>query len=366
MHLERLSLLNFKNIETLSLDFSPKINAIVGDNGEGKTNILDAIYYLSFCKSYFLASDQGVINHNAPFFVVEGWYSRNDKEEHIYGGIKREQKKQFKRNKKQYDRLMDHIGLFPLVIISPTDRDLILEGSEVRRKLMDSVISQSDKPYLQNLVSYNKVLGQRNALLKYFAKNRTFDGETLGIYNMQLSELANEIYLKRNAFIEQLQPVFDRYYAALSSSKEMVSLSYKSQLHTSALLPLLESVLDRDKVLQYTSVGVHKDDLEFSIGDYPIKKIGSQGQQKTFLIALKLAQYESIKEASGIKPILLLDDVFDKLDDKRVEALVSLVNEQHFGQIFITDTHPQRTSEIVEKINDESKTFEIKDGSLVG
>ncbi|MFT7113403.1 MAG: DNA replication and repair protein RecF [Candidatus Azotimanducaceae bacterium] len=365
MHLERLSLLNFKNIETINLDFSSKINAIVGDNGEGKTNILDAIYYLSFCKSYFLSSDQGVINHDAPFFVVEGWYNRNNQKEHIYGGIKREQKKQFKRNKKQYDRLMDHIGLFPLVIISPTDRDLILDGSEVRRKLMDSVISQSDKRYLQKLVQYNKVLSQRNALLKYFAKNRTFDSETLSIYNIQLSELASEIYQKRHSFIEQLQPIFDKYYADLSDSKEQVSLTYKSQLHSEALLPLLENALQRDKLLQYTSVGIHKDDLDFSIGDYPMKKIGSQGQQKTFIIALKLAQYECIKKASGIKPILLLDDVFDKLDDKRVEALVKLVNAQHFGQIFITDTHPERTGEIVAKINEESKTFRIKNGSLM-
>ena len=364
MHLQEISLLQFKNYREARVVLSPNINCFVGGNGAGKTNILDAIYYLCFCKSYFNSIDSQNIKHDKPFFVIEGSFNRLDEIDTVYCGVKRGQKKIFKRNKKDYERLVDHIGLYPLVIISPGDRNLIIEGSETRRKFIDSVISQSDKLYLNNLIQYNKALSQRNALLKYFAANFTYDPTTLGIYNEQLIDLAMRIYAKRKEFMTKFNPIFQSYYQAISSSNEEVSLEYKSQLHDAHLGDLLEENLNKDKILQYTSCGIHKDDLLFKIGDYPIKKQGSQGQQKTYLIALKLAQFDFIKDLVGYKPLLLLDDIFDKLDDSRVESIVRLVSENHFGQIFITDTHKDRTEEIVKNIDDSYKIFNVVDGSI--
>jgi DNA replication and repair protein RecF len=364
MHLQEISLLQYKNYDEVRVALSPSINCFVGDNGVGKTNILDAIYYLCFCKSYFNSIDSQNIQHNKPFFVIEGSFNRLDEVDTVYCGVKRGQKKIFKRNKKDYERLADHIGLYPLVIISPADRNLIIEGSETRRKFIDSVIAQSDKLYLNDLIQYNKSISQRNALLKYFAANFTYDPTTLGIYNEQLIDLASRIYAKRKEFMTKFNPIFQSYYQAISSSKEQVSLEYRSQLHDVDLGTLLEESLHKDKILQYTSCGIHKDDLLFKIGDYPIKKQGSQGQQKTYLIALKLAQFDFIKDLVGYKPLLLLDDIFDKLDDSRVESIVRLVSENHFGQIFITDTHKERTEEIVKNIDDSYKIFNVVDGSI--
>jgi DNA replication and repair protein RecF len=364
MHLRSLSLISFKNYEESLLDLSPGINCFVGNNGAGKTNLLDAIYYLCFCKSYFNSVDSQNILHEKPFFVVEGEFVRDELPEKVFCGVKRGQKKVFKRNNKEYEKLADHIGIFPLVIISPADRDLIIEGSITRRKFVDGVISQSDKLYLQDLLKYNQVLAQRNALLKYFAANLTYDPVTLEIYNDQLVSLASNIHAKRTAFMEQFNPIFQKYYKAISGSKEQVGLEYKSQLNESYLAVLLNENLTKDKILQYTTCGIHKDDLLFQIGDFPIKKQGSQGQQKTYLIALKLAQFDFIKNLLGYKPLLLLDDIFDKLDDTRVEAIVRLVSEHHFGQIFITDTHKDRTEEIVKKIDDSYRIFEVENGLL--
>lgn len=365
MHLEKLILLNFKNLANVNIELCSKINGFVGNNGAGKTNVLDAIYYLSFGKSYFLAQDQPLIKSDEPFLVVEGHYQRKDRQEHVVIGVKPEHKKQIKRNKKTYDRLLDHIGLFPLVLISPTDTDLILEGSETRRKFMDGVIAQSNKSYLQNLVDYNKVLSQRNALLKYFAKNRTFDPETLSIYDQQLDALGHQIHQARNAFVEELEPMFMDLYQSLSGGNDAVGLQYDSVCHHQRIAEALVDKLDRDRILQYTSVGIHKDDLKFTLDGLPIKKRGSQGQQKSFLIALKLAQYKSIAQHTNMKPLLLLDDVFDKLDDLRVEALIRMVNEEQFGQIFITDTHPQRMAEILNKIQAEQSLFLVETGTVV-
>ena len=362
MHLKSLSLLSFKNYEESQLEFSSGINCFVGNNGSGKTNLLDAIYYLCFCKSYFNSVDTQNILHDKPFFVVEGTFERNEKPEKVFCGVKKGHKKVFKRNNKEYEKLADHIGVFPLVIISPSDRDLIIEGSDTRRKFMDGVIAQSDKIYLQNLIKYNKVLAQRNALLKYFAANRTYDPITLEIYNEQLIDLASKIYATRTAFMKQFNPIFQEYYKAISGSNELVDLEYKSQLNEFDLADLLNENLTKDKILQYTTCGTHKDDLLFKIGDFPIKKQGSQGQQKTYLIALKLAQFDFIKNLVGYKPLLLLDDIFDKLDDTRVEAIVRLVSELHFGQIFITDTHKNRTEEIVREIDDSYRIFDIDKG----
>ncbi|MDV7188177.1 DNA replication and repair protein RecF [Lutibacter sp. TH_r2] len=359
MHLQKLSLLNFKNFETQNFCFQEKINCFVGNNGVGKTNVLDAIYYLSFAKSYFNPVASQNIKHNEDFFVVEGEYKMPEKTETVVCSLKRGSKKVLKRNGKVYEKFSEHIGYFPLVIISPADRDLIVEGSDVRRKFIDSVISQSDKSYLQYLLNYNKVLAQRNSLLKYFAANRTFDAINLKVYNEQLNTYGSEIFKRRNLFLEAFIPIFEKRYQVISNNNEKVNLAYKSQLLNTDMLSLFEQSLERDRMLQYTSVGVHKDDLQFEIDGYPIKKFGSQGQQKSFLIALKLAQFDFIKKQANVKPILLLDDIFDKLDDTRVAQIIHLVNNNEFGQLFISDTHKERTEEVVKATNKPYKIFEL-------
>ncbi|NIJ45103.1 DNA replication and repair protein RecF [Wenyingzhuangia heitensis] len=360
MHLQKLSLVNYKNLSSENFAFDAKINCFVGNNGVGKTNVLDAIYYLSYTKSYFNAVATQNIRHGEEFFMVEGDYLMDeDRVEKIVCSLKKGTKKIVKRNGKAYDKFSDHIGNYPLVIISPSDRDLIIEGSETRRKFMDGVISQQDRAYLQNLMNYNKVLTQRNALLKYFAANRTFDALNLSVYNEQLSDLSAYIYEKRTWFLNEFAPIFNACYQAISNSKEEVKLLYKTQLHEKSLLELFEENLPKDRVLQYTSVGIHKDDLQFELNDYPIKKFGSQGQQKSYLIALKLAQFEFMKQVTGKKPILLFDDIFDKLDENRVTQVINLVNKDHFGQIFITDTHSDRTESVVKKTNQPYKIFHL-------
>ncbi|SNR16832.1 DNA replication/repair protein RecF [Tenacibaculum jejuense] len=359
MYLQKLSLVNFKNIEAQTFNFEKKINCFVGNNGVGKTNILDAIYYLSFAKSYFNPIAGQNIRHNEDFFMVEGDYLVKERSEKIICSLKRGQKKVLKRNGKVYDRFSDHIGQFPLVIISPADRDLIIEGSETRRKFIDGVISQQDKKYLSSLIAYNKILNQRNALLKFFAANRTFDALNLKVYNEQLIQFGEEIHEKRKEFLEKFTPIFNEKYKVISNDNEQVNLSYKSQLNTTSFSDLLDLQLEKDKILQYTSAGVHKDDLTFGIGSYPIKKFGSQGQQKSYLIALKLAQFEFIKKQSELTPILLLDDIFDKLDENRVSQIVNLVNDDEFGQIFITDTHSERTENVVKQSNKPYQIFNL-------
>lgn len=359
MHLKKITLVNFKNFESQTFDFEGKINCFVGDNGVGKTNVLDAIYYLSFAKSYFNPVASQNIRHSEDFFMIEGEYQMKDRVDSVLCSLKRGSKKIVKRNGKAYEKFSDHIGHLPLVIISPADRDLITEGSDTRRKFIDSVISQSDKQYLSTLLNYNKVLAQRNSLLKYFAANRTFDALNLKVYNEQLNNYSTIIFEKRNAFLESFIPIFKMRYEAISNSKESVNLVYKTQLKDANLLDLFEMNLEKDRVLQYTSVGVHKDDLSFEIDGYPVKKFGSQGQQKSYLVALKLAQFDFIKEQSKVKPILLLDDIFDKLDDSRVAQIINLVNSNEFGQLFISDTHKERTEEVVRKTKQTFKIFEL-------
>ncbi|PCI03080.1 MAG: DNA replication and repair protein RecF [Flavobacteriaceae bacterium] len=359
MHLKKLTLLNFKNFESKNFDFDSKINCFVGNNGVGKTNVLDAIFYLSFAKSYFNAVASQNIRHGEEYFMIDGEYQVLERSENVICSYKKGHKKIIKRNGKIYERFSDHIGAFPLVIISPADRDLIVEGSDIRRKFMDSVISQSDSYYLKTLISYTKVLAQRNALLKFFASNRTFDALNLKVYNEQLKLYGDKINKVRKIFLATFIPIFLDRYQAISGGKETVDLRYKSQLNDTDLLDLLAGSVEKDRVLQYTSVGVHKDDLVFEIDGYPIKKFGSQGQQKSFLIALKLAQFDFIKEQSNVKPILLLDDIFDKLDDLRVQQIIELVNHDHFGQLFISDTHADRTEEVVKKTNQTYKIFKL-------
>lgn len=359
MFLKNLSLVNYKNFEAQQYEFDSKTNCLVGDNGKGKTNVLDAIYHLAFGKSYFNPMASQNIRHGEEFFIIEGTFKLNDRNEKIVCSLKKGMKKIIKRNNKIYDRLSDHIGLLPLVIISPSDRDLILEGSDIRRKFVDSVISQSDKEYLQTLLKYNKILQQRNTLLKYFAANHSFDQATISVYNEQLNGFGTIIFEKRAAFIEDFIPIFKEQYLAITGDQELVDVNYESKLFSQDLLSLLESNIEKDRALQYTTTGIHKDDLRFEIEDYPIKKFGSQGQQKSFLIALKFAQFHFLKAHSGTTPIMLLDDIFDKLDENRVKHIITLVDDENFGQIFISDTHPERTENVVKSIHQSYKIFKL-------
>ena len=359
MYLKNISVFNYKNFSEASFEFVSKINCFVGKNGIGKTNVLDAIYHLSYGKSYFNPLAVQNIKHGEEFFVIDGAFEINERNEQIICSLKKGNKKILKRNGKVYDKFSEHVGFIPLVIISPADRDLIVEGSETRRKFMDSVISQLDSNYLKQLIQYQKVMSQRNALLKYFALNFVFDNDTLSIYNEQLNSFGNYIFEKRKQFIKDFIPIFNIHHKAITDSQEEVQIVYESHLLEKDLLVLLQENINKDKVLQYTSVGIHKDDLSFEIDNYPIKKFGSQGQQKSFLIALKLAQFEFIKNQSGIKPILLFDDIFDKLDESRVAKIVEMVNSDAFGQLFISDTHPERTENIVKSTHQTYKIFNL-------
>ncbi len=357
MFLKTLSLLNYKNFDSAEFEFDRKINCMVGNNGIGKTNVLDSIYHLSFGKSYFNPITSQNIRHDADFFVIDGTFEKNEREEQIIVSAKRGQKKVIKRNNKPYEKFSEHIGFIPTVIISPADRDLIIEGSETRRKFIDGVISQSDNKYLNSLIDYGKILAQRNSLLKYFAANNSFDRDTLSVYDMQLEELGNVLYQKRKAFLETYIPIFQKRYATISNGREEVSITYKSQLEDGDFKKQLEENLQKDMALQYTGVGTHKDDLIFEIEGHPIKKFGSQGQQKSFLIALKLAQFDFIKELSKVSPLLLMDDIFDKLDENRVAHIVDLVATDELGQLFISDTHGDRTEKVVQSTGQTYKMF---------
>ena len=359
MFLKQLTLLNYKNISNQSFDFESKINCFIGKNGVGKTNILDAIYHLAYGKSYFNPLSTQNIKHNEDFFLIDSTFIKNEKEEKIACSLKKGQKKIVKRNNKNYEKLSEHIGFIPLVIISPSDTDLIIEGSETRRKFIDSVISISDSHYLNQLIQYQKLVSQRNALLKYFALNQTFDKDNIAIYEEQLVSIGTAIFEKRKHFLESFIPIFKKYYNIISDESEQVHLVYQSQLIENDLATLFKENLNKDRALQYTSSGIHKDDLSFEIDEYPIKKFGSQGQQKSFLIALKLAQFEFIKEKSGELPILLFDDIFDKLDSSRVEKIITMVNDDVFGQIFISDTHEERTETIIQSTEQSYSIFNL-------
>lgn len=363
MILKRISILNYKNLEQVELDFSPKMNCFIGQNGMGKTNLLDAVYYLSFCKSATNPIDSQNMMHNQEFFMLQGSYvtDMGDPEE-VYCGMKRRQKKQFKRNKKEYLRLSDHIGLIPLVMVSPADSDLISGGSEERRRFMDVVISQYDKEYLEALIRYNKALTQRNTLLK--AEQEPED-ELMDVWEEMMAVAGEVVYKKRCAFIEEFIPTFQSFYSHISLDKEQVNLGYESHAKQGGLQQLLKENRQRDHIMGYSLKGIHKDDLVMHLGDYPIKKEGSQGQNKTYLIALKLAQFDFLRRTgSQTTPLLLLDDIFDKLDASRVEQIVKLVASDRFGQIFITDTNRDHLDKILKKTEEDYKVFEVIDGMV--
>jgi len=366
MYLKKLSLTNFKNYSQADYQFSDKINCFVGNNGVGKTNLMDAIHYLSFCKSYFNPIDSQNIRHQEDYFAIHGTCIRNDNStDHIQCIQKRNHRKKFLLNTKEYERLADHIGQFPLVMISPYDRDLINDGSEIRRKYIDSVISQFDKFYLDDLINYHKALFQRNALLKAFSEKHYYDSGELEIWDEQLIRLGTGIYEKRKDFLGRFIPIFRHYFSFISCADESVDIRYVSQLSEGGFSALLADALSRDRSAQFSTVGIHKDDLEFMILGYPVKRFGSQGQQKSFVIAIKLAQFDYMKGIKGYKPVLLFDDVFDKLDDLRVQQLISLVSENNFGQVFITDTSEDRIRKIFDSMDIDHKIFRISSSGQV-
>lgn len=363
MILDRISIVNYKNIRQAELSFSPKLNCFIGHNGMGKTNLLDAVYYLSFCKSSTNPIDSQIICHNEEFFVLQGFYSQTDgTPEEIYCGMKRGRKKQFKRNKKDYQRLADHIGFIPVVIVSPADSELIAGGSEERRRFMDVVISQYDRPYLDALMRYNKALQQRNTLLK---AEEEPDAELLDVWEEMMASTGEFIYRRREEFIREFIPTFRKFHSFISQDCEEVNLNYTSHAQRGPLLETIRQSRVKDRTVGYSLHGIHKDELEMKLGDYPIKREGSQGQNKTYLIALKLAQFDFLhRTGSQTTPILLLDDIFDKLDASRVEQIVKLVSGDSFGQIFITDTNRDHLDNILRNMDKPYTLFEVENGNI--
>jgi DNA replication and repair protein RecF len=364
MHLDNLAILNFKNYRQVNMQFTLHVNCFVGHNGAGKTNLLDAIHYLSFCKSYFNSFDNQNIFHDEDMFVIQGQFHKNDETEEIYCAQKRNDRKLFKRNKKDYGRLSEHIGLLPVVMISPTDIELIHEGSEVRRRFVDSILSQIDSDYLHNLIEYNKALLQRNAMLKRFFETRQWDDTLMAIWDEQLIEKGKEIFRMRKEFTESFTGIFEKVYNEISGSREIANLTYSSQIAEGDYADLFAKAIDKDRAVNYTTTGVHKDDWVFLKDDHPLKKFASQGQQKSFIIALKIAQFHFLKKHFSFSPIVLLDDIFDKLDEDRVSYLINMVTGKDFEQVFITDTSHTRMKNLLDKKGKDYKIFPISEGNL--
>ena len=362
MHLKSIHLINFKNYEEAEIALSSNVNCFVGMNGSGKTNILDAVHYLSLCKSYLNVLDRQNIRFDQQFFAIQGIWEKEEQEIAIHCAVKAGAKKVFKRNKKEYEKLADHIGQFPAVMISPYDRDLISEGSELRRKWMDGIISQFDRHYLDDIQKYGKILDQRNALLKNMYEQRLFDRESIEVWNDQMSHFGTAIHQKRKQFLEEFIPVFQERYNYIGLEEEEVHLEYRSQLNEMSFDDLLKAFEKKDTITHYSNGGTHKDDLLFTIKGHPIKKFGSQGQQKSFIIALRLAQYDWLKKQLNVNPVLLLDDIFDKLDQIRVKKLLNLVSNNYFGQVLVTDTDEERLRNIFQTGDFESKMFSVNQG----
>jgi len=359
MYLKKLALTNFKNYEQNELEFSPKINCFVGDNGVGKTNILDAIHYLSLTKSFFNNIDSISIRHDEDYFIIQGTFVRDGEEDQIYCAFQKQKQKLLKRNGKEYQKLSDHVGRYPVVMISPADSALITEGSEDRRRFLNKIISQYNAEYLDSVLRYNKALQQRNKLLKDFKSSGKFDSDVLSIWDAQLVKYGSYVFIERDILVNELIPVFQEYYSLISSGKEMVRLKYRSHLSESNFQEALLNSVTKDRFLEYTTVGVHKDDLLLEMNDFSVKSLGSQGQQKSYLVALKLSKFDYIKRKAGFSPILLLDDIFDKFDAERVEQIIRLVGNHRFGQIFITDTHQSRLQDILSSHKTDYKLFKI-------
>jgi DNA replication and repair protein RecF len=364
MYLKKLALTNFKNYELNELEFSPKINCFVGNNGVGKTNILDAIHYLSLTKSFFNNIDSISVRHGEEYFIIQGTFVRDGEEDQIYCAFQKQKQKLLKRNGKEYQKLSDHVGRYPVVMISPADSALITEGSEDRRRFMNKIISQYNAGYLDSVLRYNKALQQRNRLLKDFNSTGKFDSDTLSIWDSQLVKYGSYIFNERDLLINELIPVFQEYYHLISSGKEIVKLQYRSHLSEGKFQEALYNSLSKDRFLEYTTIGIHKDDLILEMNDSSVKSLGSQGQQKSYLVALKLAKFDYIKRKAGFSPVLLLDDIFDKFDSERVEQIIRLVGNHRFGQIFISDTHESRLQEILLSHKTDHKLFKIADNGV--
>ena len=359
LFLKKISIINYKNILDKEYELDPKINCFVGDNGVGKTNILDAVYHLSMGKSYFNVKNDQLINRGKDYMLVDGVFELNNKNENIVFSLKIGEKKVLKRNGKPYKKFSNHIGLIPVVLISPYDNDLINEGSSERRKFIDSIISQNDKEYLINLIAYTRVIQNRNKLLKQYNRSVDFDLDTIKVYDDQIYKLSEPIFKARDKFIKEFTPLVLEKYKHISDDKEKISIEYKSDLINNHVENLIKDSFQKDVILQYTSVGLHKDDFVFNIDENRIKRFGSQGQQKSFLIALKLAQFDYLKNETGNSPILLMDDVFDKLDLMRVKRIVEIVNSTNFGQLFLSDTDKERIEKVLSSLNLSSKIFEV-------
>jgi len=357
--LKKISIINYKNILDKEYELDPKINCFVGDNGVGKTNILDAVYHLSMGKSYFNVKNDQLINRGKDYMLVDGIFELNNKNESIVFSLKIGEKKVLKRNGKPYKKFSNHIGLIPVVLISPYDNDLINEGSSERRKFIDSIISQNDKEYLINLIAYTRVIHNRNKLLKQYNRSVDFDLDTIKVYDDQIYKLSEPIFKARDKFIKEFTPLVLEKYKHISDDKEKISIEYKSDLINNHIENLIKDSFQKDVILQYTSVGLHKDDFVFNIDENRIKRFGSQGQQKSFLIALKLAQFDYLKNETGNSPILLMDDIFDKLDLMRVKRIVEIVNSTNFGQLFLSDTDKERIEKVLSSLNLSSKIFEV-------
>lgn len=366
MQINSLKINYFKNYSEENFDFHSKVNVFTGSNGAGKTNILDAIYYLSFTKSYFNSLDTGNVNTSSDYFLISGEYKNSlDGMDIVSCAFKTGDRKHFKINNKEYGRMADHVGIFPLVIISPLDSNLIYGGAEERRKYMDGVISQFDRAYLDLLLDYNKILQQRNAYLKYLFENRHSDMMQLDIWDEKLVDTGNQIFKKRSEFLESFMPMVKEFYDFITRNNEPVSLDYRSQLLEAPFEEIIKANRHRDLSAGHTTSGVHRDDIEFIINNLQARKFASQGQQKSFVVALKLAQFEYTKIKKGFKPLLLLDDIFDKLDIHRIEQLMKLVSRNEFGQIFITDTNTERVKKIFSSIGEDPKVFEIANGRII-
>ncbi len=361
MYIKKINLINFKNYAESDINFSSQINIFTGPNGAGKTNLLDSIYCLSLTKSAFSSSENNSIRHNENFFSVLGHFFKEG-DTHAVQYDLAGQKKTFRLDKNPYSKISEHIGSFPVVLVTPNDTDVIREGSEERRKFFDAIISQLDGWYLSELIRYNNLLKQRNSLLKQFAERNTVDKELMDSYNHQMLKSGKMVYEKRKLFIEEFIPIFKAHYLNLSEEKEVPQLDYESQRHELDFEQKFIQNLNRDILLQRTGMGVHKDDYGFMLNGYPVKSYGSQGQQKSFVIALKLAHFDIIKKYKNLKPILLLDDIFDKLDDNRIAKLMEMVAAETFGQLFITDARPERTEKIFEHIRAEIRIFHIEKG----
>ena len=362
MRLTDLTIFNYKNIAEAELHFSPKLNCFIGNNGEGKTNVLDAIHFLSFCRSYSSSIDMLSVRHGSEFMSLQGLYVHEDgTPEDIHCGLKVGQKKVVRRGKKAYRRISEHIGLIPLVMVSPADQVLVSGGSEERRRFIDMVICQYDATYTESLIRYNKALQQRNTLLK---QDDEPDAEIMAIFEEQMAATGEEIYRKRADFAEALSPLFQQYYERISGGREQVSLRYVSHCQRGPLLEVIQNDRWKDRAIGYSLHGVHRDDLEIMLDGHLMKREGSQGQQKTFVIALKLAQFELIRQSKQTTPLLLLDDIFDKLDAQRVEQIVNLVSGDDFGQIFITDTNREHLDQILSASSHDYKIFYVEDGEV--